>query len=259
MKHIHLQSTDSTNNYLKNYVPEQEEDITLVTADFQTAGRGQRGNSWESEDGKNVVYSLLIHPRMVKPSQIFSISEVAALSVCKALNECLLTASASREQTGESLKEGGFKVKWPNDIYFADKKIAGILIETDLMGKSIENAIIGVGINVNQQRFLSDAPNPVSLYQIVGQEFERTAVLNLIIKHFTALYAQLQEGGLAELHEHFKSRLYRRDGFYPYSDENGRFDAQIVDIEPTGHIILQDTAGQQRRYAFKEVTFLIKG
>lgn len=246
MKHIHLHEIDSTNNFLRNFHPEQEEDITLVTADFQTAGRGQRGNSWESEEGKNVVYSLLIHPRHTKPSKMFFVSEVAALSICEAL-----------DPLSTSIEGLPFCIKWPNDIYYGDRKIAGILIETDLMGGRIENAIIGVGVNINQREFRSDAPNPVSLFQITGHETDCQQVLNRIMECFTALYAQLEQGEYDTLHTHFKQRLYRREGFHPYNDENGRFDARIVDIEPTGHLILEDTEGQQRRYAFKEVSFVI--
>lgn len=254
IKILKLKSIDSTNNFLKSYQPEQEDAITLVTADYQTAGRGQRGNSWESEEGKNLVYSLLIHPRMVRPAQIFSISEVAALSVCEALDDIL---SSNQEST--STDGNAFCVKWPNDIYYGDRKIAGILIETDMMGKRIENAIIGVGVNINQHKFLSDAPNPVSLYQITHQEVEREEVLESIVTHFKSLYTLLEQGEFEGLHTRFKNRLYRKEGYHPYSDENGQFDARISDIEPTGHIILQDRSGLLRRYAFKEVSFLIKG
>ncbi len=242
MLHIHLTTVDSTNNFVHNFHPEQEEDITLVTADFQTAGRGQRGNSWESEEGKNVVYSLLVHPRNTRPSQMFYISEVAALSVCEALEEVL----------GEECT-----VKWPNDIYHGNRKIAGILIETDIMGGRIENAIIGVGVNVNQREFRSDAPNPVSVYQLCGHETERERVMKLIMERFGLLYSQLERGEFAELHTRYKAHLFRRDGMYRYKDEEGYFEARIVDIEPTGHLLLEDAGGGMRRYAFKEVSFVI--
>lgn len=248
--HIHLETVDSTNNFLRSYQPEEESHITLVTADYQTAGRGQRGNSWESEEGKNVVYSLLIHPTTVRPSQIFSISEIAALSVCQALNEFL-------PEDKLQASKGGFCVKWPNDIYYKDSKIAGILIETDLMGGRIANAIIGVGININQQQFLSDAPNPISLYQILGHETSRQLVMDSMMKHFTHLYYQLESGEVTSLHTLFMQHLYRSEGFHPYTDEGGTFQARIVNVELSGHLILEDTESLQRRYAFKEVSFVI--
>lgn len=243
MTHIHLHSIDSTNNFLKSYKTDKEDWITLVTADYQTAGRGQRGNSWEAEEGKNLVFSLLIHPRGIKASRIFAVSEVAALSICEALSELLGTEA--------------FAVKWPNDIYHGDKKIAGILIETDLMGGRIENAVIGVGVNINQTRFVSDAPNPISLQQIQGRETNLQQAMESVTRHFAKLYEQLEREDFEGLHEHFKKRLYRCKGFFPYEDENGRFDAKIIDIEPTGHLILEDSEGERRRYAFKEVSFVI--
>ncbi len=248
--HIHLETVDSTNNFLRSYQPEEKSHITLVTADYQTAGRGQRGNSWESEEGKNVVYSLLIHPSTVRPSQIFSISEIAALSVCQALNEFL-------PEDKLRTSRGGFRVKWPNDIYYEDCKIAGILIETDLMGGHIANAIIGVGININQQQFLSDAPNPISLYQIKGELTNRKQLLATVMDHFKKLYEQLEQGEFEAIHYLFMQHLYRNEGMHPYTDEGGAFMARIVDVEPSGHLILEDMQGSTRRYAFKEVSFVI--
>lgn len=269
IKTIELACIDSTNDFLKKYRPEQEDDVTLVTAECQTAGRGQRGNSWESEEGKNLIYSILIHPRCVRPAQIFSISEIAALSVCEALKEVLYTeldkkASCLNDKdihTNNAQQQidsrSHFSVKWPNDIYYGDKKIAGILIETDLLGKSIENAIIGVGVNINQQVFLSDAPNPISLFQIIGHEIERDQAMERIMTNFHKLYKELKEGDLEEIHNRFKGNLFRKEGLHPYHDKNDRFEARIQDIEPTGHIILEDSTGQLRRYAFKEVRFII--
>ena len=247
---IELESVDSTNDYLKRHKTDEEAPITLVTAEFQTAGKGQRGNSWESETGKNVVYSLMVHPRTIKPSQMFSISEVAALSVCEALNEYL--NAEQKEQT-----DGGFCVKWPNDIYYGNQKVAGILIETDLMGGRIDNAIIGVGININQREFVSDAPNPISLWQIKGEETNRQEVLESIMKHFTCLYEQLEKGELDTLHQHFMQQLYRKSGMHTYRDEQGTFEAIIADVELSGHLILKDESGTLRRYAFKEVSFCL--
>lgn len=283
--HIHLTSVDSTNNFLRTFRPEQESAITLVTADFQTAGRGQRGNSWESEAGKNIVYSLLIHPTTLKPSQMFAISEVAALSVCEALDPLRpsdihfarrqkssimgrpLAEDSPSDECSQSLplegnalrsdKEGEFSIKWPNDIYYGNNKIAGILIETDIMGGRISNAIIGVGININQRAFVSDAPNPISLFQILGKETDRETLLHRIMQRFTELYSLLQQDQLPTLHTRYMQRLYRREGFHPYQDEAGTFLARIVDVEHSGHYILEDTEGHQRRYAFKEVSFCL--
>lgn len=248
--HIALDTVDSTNNYLKTNASRLQDDVTLVTADFQTSGRGQRGNSWESEEGKNVVYSLLIHPSYLKPSKMFAISEVSALSICYALNDVVSQMSADTEP-------GCFSIKWPNDIYFGNRKVAGILIETDILGSRIVNAVIGVGVNVNQQTFKSDAPNPVSLFQILGEEVERDTVLNTIMRKFMRLYEELEQGDVDFIHYLFMQNLFRKEGVHRYRDSNGPFEASIHDVELTGHLILRDTSGTLRRYAFKEVEYML--
>lgn len=258
LKHIQLDSTDSTNNYLRQLHPVPDTPITLVTTKFQTAGRGQRGNSWESEAGCNLMYSILVHPGTLRPSQMFSLSEVAALSVCYSLNEFLVSSQfqCNKSPFQDSLiTEKSFTVKWPNDIYYGDNKIAGILIETELMGSRINNAIIGVGVNINQHKFLSDAPNPISLCHILGRDTDLQQVMDTIIRHFTQLYEELEVGNTEILHHAFMQHLYRREGFHPYTDVSGSFHARIVDVELSGHLILEDSNGLARRYAFKEVRF----
>lgn len=235
-----MEETDSTNNYLHQYQSEQVRPITLVTAEYQTAGRGQRGNSWESAKGKNLVFSLSVRPKL-PVSHIFALSEACALAIRDAL----------------STFTEGIEVKWPNDIYWHDKKIAGILIETKLTGKRIDEGIIGVGINVNQMEFLSDAPNPISLSLITGKEMDREEVLEQVIQHFAQNLHALQQGNLADLYRRYMSVLYRRLGYHTYRDENGTFQALIVDVQPSGHLILRDTKEQERRYAFKEVEQII--
>lgn len=259
-KLISLPSTESTNTYLRQLNPKPEVPVTLVMTQFQTAGRGQRGNSWESEAGSNLLYSLLVHPHMLRPSQMFSLSEVAALSVCSSLNEFLEESSAcmgmapSCELRDPKLQ---FCIKWPNDIYYGDRKVGGILIETDLMGSRISNAIIGVGVNLNQRRFLSDAPNPVSLCHIIGHDTPPQIVMDVILKHFVLLYGRLEAGQLDLLHRDFMEHLYRKDGLHAYEDASGAFRARLLDVELTGHLVLEDAEGCVRRYAFKEVKFCL--
>lgn len=236
---IALDEVDSTNNYLRNLQTKVDAPITLVTAEYQTSGRGQRGNSWESERSRNLVFSLLVHPQL-PVGHIFSLSEACALAIRDAL----------------SAFTGGIEVKWPNDIYWHEKKIAGILIETTLTGKRIEDGIIGVGVNINQQEFFSDAPNPVSLKQITGKEHDREVVLREIMEQFVANMSTLLAGDFEVLHRRYMEVLYRREGQHPYRDEQGCFSAEIASVEPSGHLILRDAEGHDRRYAFKEVQFM---
>lgn len=241
--YIHLDAVDSTNNYLRRLLDQGEvfDGVTLVVADSQTRGRGQIGNSWESEDGKNLTFSFLCHPLFLKASEQYLMSQVIALSV----------------QETYSLFTDGVTIKWPNDIYWNDKKISGTLIECDLKGKSIANCIVGTGMNVNQERFVSDAPNPVSLKMITGKEHDLGEILGEVCRRFLAYVASAEQGGADAIRRQYKQRLFRREGMYPYEDAHGRFTASIVDVENSGRLLLKDTENRVRRYEFKELKFII--
>lgn len=245
MKRIHLSETTSTSSYLRELLAADAglEEWTLVDADSQTAGRGQRGNNWESEEGKNVQFSLLCRPVWVPPNRQWVLSEAMALAVCEGC-----------EAVCPELK--GLQVKWPNDIYYGERKLSGTLIECSLQGGQIADCILGTGINVNQTVFVSDAPNPVSLRQLVGGEVAREAVLQAVAQRFVCLYERLRKEGLGCLHAAYMSRLYRKEGLHAYEDADGRFGAEIAGIEPTGHLLLRRTDGRLSRYAFKEVKTL---
>ena len=248
---INLPVADSTNLFVREMLEEQRSGqvvspgilpgFTLVVADYQTAGRGQQGNFWESERGKNLTFSLLCHPDFVKPSHQFLLSQCMAISV----REALLRYVA------------GVEVKWPNDIYVNDKKISGTLIECDLQGGKISNCIIGVGVNVNQEKFRSNAPNPVSLKQLPSVQVEREEVLSAIVGRFGHNYELLREGKACEVRQMYMDALYRRVGKHRYADVRGEFMAEIAEVEPTGHLLLRFEDGNVVRYEFKEVRFVL--
>ena len=230
-KIIHIDETNSTNRWLKG--KRVTDGGLVVVADYQTAGRGCGTNRWESERGKNLLFSMLIHPKDVPASRQFRLSMAVSLAICEALEELI----------------GDVSIKWPNDIYWRDGKICGILIENTLTGTVIKDCIIGVGLNVNQRVFHSDAPNPVSLWQISGQDTDRDVLLHHILERFGQLLTQ-------DVRQRYLSKLYRRKGFYPYADENGAFMAEFVDVKDDGHLVLRDDGGTWRTYAFKEVRFI---
>lgn len=240
---VHLQSVDSTNAYVRRRLSAGRHfaEITLVDTDDQTAGRGQKGNSWECEPGKNLAFSLVCHPSQVPASHQFILSQAIALAVCESLSEFA----------------DGFTVKWPNDIYWNDYKVSGTLIECDLLGKQLDTCIIGTGVNVNQTVFVSDAPNPMSLGQIVGASCDREALLASIVREFVRLYSLIQRGHDELVRAEYVSRLYRSSGLWPFEDANGRFEAGFAGIEPTGHLLLRTAGGELRRYEFKEVRFVL--
>ena len=145
---------------------------------------------------------------------------------------------------------GDLSIKWPNDIYWRNGKIAGMLIENQLQGDIIRDSIIGIGLNMNQRVFKSDAPNPVSLWQITGEEADRQQLLDDILRCLEHYLYQ-------DVRQQYLQMLYRRKGFHPYIGEDGAFMAEIADVEDDGHLVLLDDSGQRRRYAFKEVQFVI--
>ena len=249
---IELLETDSTNRYLMdwcNQCHDQVEPFTVVLSNFQTAGKGQRGNSWESEAGANLTFSLLLYPAFLSAKRQFLISQVVSLGIVEAL----------RHHVGEA-EQDCFSVKWPNDIYFRDKKICGILIETNLEGMNLGRCVCGIGLNVNQQRFMSDAPNPVSLAQILGRETDRYQLLHEVVDAIASLYAQLEaeeEPALQAIMEQYADSLYRKTGLHAYEDKGGRFMASIKRVEADGRLQLEDADGHERSYLFKEVQFII--
>lgn len=220
---------------------DEEEDFLLLTTDYQTAGRGQRGNHWESERGKNLLFSFRLRPGFLPASEQFFLSEAVALSLCTTLREW----------------RSDVCIKWPNDIYCCDRKLGGMLLEHRLLGAHIDSTIIGIGVNIDQAHFVSDAPNPISLCHLVQPTPPREAVLARFLHHFEHYYERLMQGQHAALHLDYRSALYRQKGVHTYADATETFTAQLTDILPNGTLLLTDTEGRLRRYHFKEVAFLL--
>lgn len=237
---IRLQETDSTNNYLKGYQPADAKETTIVVADHQTAGKGQGSHTWESEIGKNLLFSILTHPTYVPVRQQFLLSMAGALAIKDALDTYA----------------DGFTLKWPNDVYWHDQKISGTLIETTVGSHGIKRCIFGIGININQTVFLSDAPNPVSLCQIVGREVDREEVLGKVVEAFVKYDELLWRADYIDIAGIYHASLYRRTGYHWYEDKDGRFEGALVEIEDDGHLILHDRTGMIRSYAFGELKFV---
>ena len=153
----------------------------------------------------------------------------------------------------------GVSVKWSNDVYWNDFKMAGILIENTLQGDRILDTVVGVGLNVNQEVFVSDAPNPISMRNITCREFDLDALLNDIVERFIGY----MEAGTTELRKKtdklYRNRLYRREGYHKFCDSNGEFEARIEGIRPDGCLMLQTRSGEHRTYEFKQVQFVQLG
>lgn len=258
MEIITLPSTISTNEYLQQKLetdPSMMEWEGVVVTDYQVRGKGMDTNRWESEERKNLLFSILVHPTWLPASMQYLLSMAEALALRDVLSEYT----------------DGITIKWPNDIYWNDRKISGTRIDGAIKGRNMSSMIIGTGININQQQFHSDAPNPVSLRQITGKEHDREEILRKIIAQFEhylsmakAFILNAPNASYSELcnlpspissiyHQH----LYRRNGYHRYSDSAGEFSAEIVNVQPNGMLLLRRTDGTISRYEFKEVKFLL--
>ena len=255
-KIIHIDETDSTNSWLRNSPALFEnnaalfenntalfhnksgllEDGVVVVTDYQTAGRGCGTNTWESERGKNLLFSLLIHPSDISANEQFRITEAVSVALC---------------QTLQAYINNRVEIKWPNDIYVGDKKICGILIENRLQGNTIKESIIGIGLNVNQTVFKSDAPNPVSIRQLTGKETDLEELLQAFLHAFDVTRHSKTTCFT------YKSMLFRKGKYAIYEDKTSCFTATLTDVLPDGRLLLVDKDGQERLYAFKEVQFII--
>ena len=235
----HVDETDSTNRYLRSTHPSPltNHQSQVVVADYQTAGCGQGTNSWESERGKNLTFSIRVEDMGIKANRQFLLSMMVSVALTKTLSRYLPVPAA---------------IKWPNDIYVGDRKICGILIEHTLQGDRIKSSIIGIGLNVNQMLFVSDAPNPVSMAMVCGRQFDREQVLQDLLADIGQM---LEERDESQIRTAYLQQLYRCEGIFPYADAQGSFQARLMTVEDDGRLVLQDTAGLVRRYAFKEVSF----
>lgn len=219
---------------------EELEEGFILQTNYQRKGKGQGTNSWESEPGKNLLFSMLFYPDFLAPAKQFLLSKAVAIAIVEVFNQI----------------KNGFHIKWPNDIYYGEKKVAGILIETAIMGNKLKHAIVGMGINANQEIF-HEAPNPVSLKQILHADTDIGNLLHSLEKSLWKQYQFLKSGRTTELNQQYSKYLFRRDGIWPFKDENGVFYASIENVEEEGQLILKTTSGEFRQYWMKEVEFVL--
>lgn len=232
-------SLDSTNTYLKKLCRDKNraEGLTVRT-EYQTLGRGQFGNSWEAEKGKNLLMSTLLKPSFLEPNKQFHLNMSVCLAVADSLNQLC----------------PGFQVKWPNDILFDRKKVGGILIENSLAGDAIDYSIIGIGLNVNQSDFLDNARR-TSLFNILGNEtpieFLMESLLNKLEAYYLSLRVQKQG-----LYKNYYSLLYGYNEEVPVQVDNDKGKVRITGVEPSGKLITV-IRGEIKKFDFKEIRFLL--
>lgn len=247
----YLPEIPSTNTYLMQRCAHEDLPAGYTVCTFrQTAGRGQRGNGWESEPEKNISFTTILPSQGLSPEGLWRQSMLAALAVAKALQSYDLPAT----------------IKWPNDIYVGDEKICGILIENVLQGNQVKCSLAGIGVNINQRVFVSNAPNPTSMALLTGKEYDKQEVLERILQQLGELANLCPDG----LEDEYMRHLYRREGFYRWRevevttapmmiDHNhaGSFLARIHSITPEGCLVLEAEDGNLQTYHFKEIKYII--
>lgn len=239
--HIVVQNElESTNNYAKQLVSDKVEEGTVVLAQFQSKGRGQKGNYWESEAGKNLLFSLILYPDFLEAEFQFSLSMLVSLAIVSVLDE-------ETEQV---------RIKWPNDIYVGKLKIGGILIENTIKGSKLGSTIVGIGLNLNQEVFSSNAPNPVSLKRLTHKDYDIARILQQFLHNFDSLYYLLKTGRMADIEKAYLNRLLGKDEWRTYRKHNQDFEAKITGIGEFGKLQMEDRSGQALEFMFKEVEFV---
>ena len=238
---IRIERTESTNNYATSQVRVNEVKAgTVFLAYSQTSGRGQLNNQWESEAGKNLTFSIFLKPYFLHIRKQFLLSKVVCLGIEAFLSEFV-------DQV---------KIKWPNDIYVGDQKICGILIENAVMNANIKHSVVGIGLNINQSGFFSDAPNPISLKMITGTEYDLDEMLSELLKQIDHFYQELAIGKYDEIDKLFHERLYRLNEWRTYKDETHEYQGKIVGVNEIGQLKIQEKEGELHEYHFKEVAYL---
>ena len=250
---MYIKQTHSTSTLLREQYTDHLPHLYTIHTDYQTAGRGQAGNSWESEAGKNLLFSALLRYEGIHAANQWRLSMLVAVALWDTLAKYL-----PHEQ---------LTIKWPNDIYYGDKKLVGILIENSLSGTYVAYSIVGIGVNVNQTEWLSNAPNPISMKEITGKEYEAEKLMNEWIFSITSWELRTTE----EIKLAYLQHLYRREGWHMYVEREvsiipttiakkgieGSFLAEIRNITEQGELVLRLQNNEEKTYHFKQIRFVL--
>lgn len=238
-----LESLPSTNAYASSLIDGgcAADGLVIVTR-LQTAGKGQNQNQWESQAGENLTFSIIIQPGYLMPARQFMLTKVASLAV--------------QDFVSSQINASPVRIKWPNDVYVGNKKIAGILISNTLMGNTIAWSVIGIGLNVNQTSFLSNAPNPVSLKQISGRHFILDDCLNQFLGCFDIRRQQLKNHEFHKLDTEYHHSLYRLGVFSRFIYQGAEIEAKIAGTGEYGHLCLITRSGSEIQCEQREIKML---
>ncbi|MCU0473099.1 MAG: biotin--[acetyl-CoA-carboxylase] ligase [Bacteroidales bacterium] len=240
-KLLFYEDLPSTNTQASRLLKEKvQQEGTVVYTDFQTAGRGQTGNKWESGKGKNLLFSIMLYPDTILPEDQFMISMSVSLGICDFLDSHL----------------EGATIKWPNDNYVKNDKIAGILIENSIMGDKIESCVTGIGLNINQVTFPTEIPNAVSLKKVTGKEYTPDQCLNEVLSRLDFRYRQLLYDDRAMIRSEYVSRLYRLNEWHLFRRKGSIFSGRITDVLSSGKLIIEENTGKMSEFGFREIEYV---
>jgi BirA family biotin operon repressor/biotin-[acetyl-CoA-carboxylase] ligase len=240
-KYYTFQELPSTNTWLMEFlVAHKLPEGTLVLADHQTKGKGQFGAIWSSEPFSSLTFSILLKPIFLPISNTYDISICIALAIHDCLNEL----------------RPGFKIKWPNDIYFENKKVAGILIENQIHKSTCEHSVVGIGLNVNQTDFFK-LPNATSLKQIIGVNFPVQNLLDRLCETIEARYLQLRANMYPSLLKSYLEHMYWFNEIHTFQSNAMQFNASIIGILRNGRLLLKFSDGSTRDFEIKELQFIV--
>ena len=240
---ITLKEVGSTNNFLKELLSKSTPLIegTVIMAENQYAGRGQQQNGWHAEPGKNLTFSLLLKPAFLPVPSQFDLIRVISLGVFDALEPLL----------GQKLK-----IKWPNDIYYADHKLGGMLIENIVQGGQIKNSIIGIGLNVNQENFPAHLPKAISMKQILHADYDLNTLLSEICRNIEAWYLNLKAGKISFVRNEYLNRLYWLNEVGSFKTNDTVFTGIIKGVRDNGILIVQNNNDEELEFSLKEISFV---
>jgi BirA family biotin operon repressor/biotin-[acetyl-CoA-carboxylase] ligase len=242
---VTIKQVDSTNSFLKNLLSNSKPvpEGTVIMAEEQYAGRGQQQNTWHSEPGKNLTFSLLLKPHFLPLDTQFDLNRAVSLGVYDALQPLL----------GNKLK-----IKWPNDIYYGDRKLGGMLIENTVQGSQLKDSVIGIGLNINQENFPAGASNATSVKQILQKDYDLTLLLSEICKHTEVYYLKLKAGRIEFVRNTYLSRLYWLNEVKSFECNGEIFNGIVKNVRPNGLLVIENTNRQLLEFNLKELKFLNK-
>jgi BirA family biotin operon repressor/biotin-[acetyl-CoA-carboxylase] ligase len=240
--HIHLDGVNSTNTYALELIgTKSPPEGTIITTSFQNNGKGMQANTWQSEAGSNLLFSMILYPDFLGAKNLFSLNQAVAISVCK----CLQTVTSHF-----------FSIKWPNDILCDDEKVCGVLIENIYRGMQMSSSVVGVGINVNQLNFDVFKPKAVSLKSITGKHFDTLEVLSCFEKSFYHYYDLLKQNKIAEIDSAYHAHLFRKDALHVFEKNGQYFQATIRGVNPEGKLLLEHNNGILAVIDVKEIGYV---